>query len=137
MPSKKLAVSLGCVFLLLWCKGDAKAQWSPSTIVGMEYPKAASQAGIEGKVKIILTLSESGKATSIKAEGDPDPNLFKAIQENALKWTFTAKGPSDWLNRSAVLNYSFSLLEPCSDNPKSQFAFTHPDQAIILSTRLL
>lgn len=134
MPSKIFTPLLCLAFLLAWSGGYAtEPLWTPETIIGMDYPEAANQAGIQGQVKVIVRVNVAGSVTSVKGEGNPNPILFDAVQKDVSGWTFNGQGSNDWRDFAAFLNFSFRLDEPCSENPKSQFGFTYPDRVFISS----
>lgn len=88
--------------------GDAKAILLPKPI----YPIEAKDAGAEGKVKVEITIDESGSVTAAKAVSG-HPTLFEATQKAALQSKFSVpKVGGQGTQVSGVLNYNFLIEMP-------------------------
>lgn len=88
--------------------GDAKALLLSKPV----YPIEAREAGAEGKVKVEITIDESGSVISAKAVSGP-PALYEAAQDAALKSRFSVpKVGGQGTKVSGLLNYNFLIETP-------------------------
>jgi TonB family protein len=128
-----LTTILSLVFVLGCCAESAKAQWIPKRVVGMDYPKLARMARIEGRVEIACTINSDGSVASIKPIGNPHPLLLKTVEENAFKWKFMRTSDLGRSQSTATLTYSFTMERTGSAHPVRTFAFEYPSSVILTS----
>jgi hypothetical protein len=115
--------------LALWC-GHLMAQvWSPSKIVGMEYPTAALLRRLEGTVQILCYLGDDGKVVRADATSG-EQELADAAIRNAFHWTFRRTGSGE---SRYVLTYHFQI-EPNTKHGKT-FRFVMPGEVFVTSEK--
>lgn len=88
--------------------GGAKAILLPKPV----YPVEARESGAEGKVKVEITIDESGNVASAKAVSG-HPALFEAAQNAALKSKFSVpKVGGEGTKVSGFITYDFLIETP-------------------------
>ncbi|MGC2237569.1 MAG: energy transducer TonB [Pyrinomonadaceae bacterium] len=88
--------------------GGAKAILLPKPV----YPVEAREAGAEGKVKVEITIDESGSVASAKAVSG-HPALYEAAQNAALKSKFSVpKVGGEGTKVSGFITYDFLIETP-------------------------
>lgn len=76
------------------------------------FPVEAGEAGAEGKVKVEITIDESGSVTAAKAVSG-HPALFEAAQNAALKSKFSVpKAGGAGTKVSGFISYNFLIEAP-------------------------
>jgi TonB family protein len=108
---------------------NAQAQTFPARVYGLDYPRLAAQAGVQGTVVVRCELGRDGSVTSVKTVTGP-AILADAASANASKWKFPR--PKRKAERVELI-YRFELCE--STTPKSEFIFEPPNLVIVSSNR--
>ncbi len=96
------------VVSLLLVPSFAWADWEPTEVVGLVYPRAARSARITGVVVVRLSLDSQGVVTAATILSG-HPVLAKAAKENAGRWKFKDSQQSP-TSGDPILVYHFSTM---------------------------
>ena len=106
---------------------------SVKRLVGLRYPPIATQAQIQGDVKVFCKIGADGKVEGTEAVSG-HPILAKAARENASQWLFEVPAgnpPQEW---TFALTHRFRLEGECeAPSCTSTFVFEYPDSITVLS----
>ncbi|MGL5054858.1 MAG: energy transducer TonB [Fusobacteriaceae bacterium] len=89
--------------------GDIIADWSPSNRNPV-YPQSAQAKGLNGSVRLRLTIDEYGNVLGVafeKGSGVPEINL--AIEQVARTWKINLKKKGKTVYGDVILEYNFKL----------------------------
>ncbi len=130
-------IGTAALLILIASPQSATSEWTPKRIVGMDYPRIALLAQVEGEIEVNCELNPDGSVHSAKPFGQakPHPLLLKAVQENAGLWIFMRSSEGIPKTNTIVLKYSFKLQGGPSDHPRSQFIFDYPNKVSVTSER--
>jgi TonB family protein len=135
----KRVVTVISLFIVLGVIPLSAQEWSPSRIVGIDYPTLAIQARIKGTVKVKCVLDADGKVLStellevVGSKGTRDL-LGTAAQRNALQWTFSRSNSATQQSRVTVITYDFDFeVKPNPDYLKSRFVFDFPQSVHVVA----
>lgn len=118
-----------CGILLAW--RALASEWFPVQIEAPTYPPLASQARIEGVVKLALTLDPNGKVVRADVQSG-NPVLARAAQANALLWRFAAPCSDKAAPAPTIeFSYEFKLDGKVREKPSTHFRYEHPYKAIV------
>ncbi len=120
------------VVSLLLVPSFAWADWEPTEVVGLVYPRAARSARITGVVVVRLSLDSQGVVTAATILSG-HPVLAKAAKENAGRWKFKDSQQSP-TSGDPILVYHFSLSGSCaSDDCAEGFEVEYPNFILVYS----
>src|SRR2546428_14076687 len=98
--------------ILLLIPSLALADWEPTEVVGLTYPRAARLARISGVVVLRVSLDNQGSVTGTTVLSG-HPVLAQAAGENAQEWKFKKSDRSS-TSEDSILVYRFSLSGTCA-----------------------
>jgi TonB family protein len=96
--------------------------WFPAVIEGPIYPVLATQAGIEGTVKVRISLDGDGKVSAVEAASG-HRLLADAATENVRSWVFVRCGEAA---SNIEFTYAFKLEGETYARPRTRFRYEHP-----------
>jgi uncharacterized protein (TIGR03435 family) len=99
---------------------DAPAVIEPATRVRPVYPPAAKQAGIEGNVRLRVTINKDGSVMDIEVLSG-HPLLVKAALEAVQRWRYSP----NQLVRITIVTVNFSLDKAGASTPPAQVTAGH------------
>ncbi len=82
----------------------------PLRVVGLEYPRLANIAHVQGKVELLAKVLPDGKVGNITTMSG-HPLLAAASQETLTKWRFAPCSPAR--NCDVGVTFSYVLTEKC------------------------
>ena len=105
-------------------------------IQGATYPLLASQARIEGTVRLKVTLSRTGAVSRAEVLSG-HPVLARAAQENIMLWRFgTPCSNRDGDGSVIEFTYVFRLDGQTNARPRTIFRYEHPNKVTLTSEAL-
>ena len=122
------------VGLMLVCHALA-GEWFAVQIPSPTYPLLANQAGIEGLVRLKLTLDGSGAVLRAEVLSGP-PVLARSARDNAVLWKFATPCPDGKTSQTIEFTYDFRLEGEVDARPRTRFHYEHPYRAIVISEAL-
>jgi TonB family protein len=96
-------MKLICLIALMVAPMFAELKATPKD---MTYPVLAAEAGIQGEVKIQMTVDPDGKVVNVQTVSG-QPLLAKAAMENAKLWKWEAS--TSLRNLIVAISYNFKL----------------------------
>src|SRR5262249_20175398 len=106
------------------CYSEEAPGWTPSRIVGIDYPLLALQSRTHGPVEIECTLAGDGSVSSAKIRSG-SPVLGRAVLDRLSEWRFRATSAS--VQPAVVtLTFMFRLEEQAVSTPKTKFVYEYP-----------
>ena len=106
----------------------------PLRVVGLEYPRLANLAHVQGNVELKAIITGKGDVSSIQVLSGHEL-LARAARETAVKWKYTSctgTRPCE-----ATLMFSFELTGPCDHSEcGTEFQVDLPNQ-VSVKARLL
>jgi hypothetical protein len=110
----------------------ACASGHPKKILGLDYPRLAQLARLQGKVEAVCHVAENGSVKSVGIRSG-HPVLARAVEENLLQWVFFSRpDPSD-----QQVIFEFELLDVCDTSRcRQQFWFEYPNIVRVIAHQL-
>lgn len=119
--------------VLLMLPYAASADWEPSEIVGLEYPRLGQAARITGLVVVRLTFASDGSVVKTEALSG-HPLLVEPARKNASQWKFRQSGRSSDKAGEFHLVYRFVLEGSCAANEcHTGFTVEYPNLVLVTS----
>lgn len=111
----------------------ADRQTTPTRIVGLQYPRLAHLAGIDGRVKVMARIDRDGNPNQIVVQ-QGSPLLSEAAVDTLSKWHFSpfSDGPT---TRDVEITFIFVLKgDPCDiQSCPTELQIDLPDQVTVTS----
>lgn len=120
-----------CGLMLAW--SALAGERFPVQIDAPTYPPLASQARIEGVVKLTLTLDTNGKVVQADVQSG-NSILARAAQANAFLWRFAAPCSDTAASAPTIeFTYEFKLEGKAQEKPSTHFRYEHPYKVTVVS----
>jgi TonB family protein len=117
--------------LLLLGWAASAGEWFPTHIAALGYPPLATQARIEGEVRLNLTVDQAGRV--LRADVLSGNSLLaRSARDNALLWKFSQRcDASTTTPRIFAFTYVFKLEDKTGSSDRPQFLYDHPYKATV------
>jgi hypothetical protein len=132
MTSVRLIMSIVVVFAPL-SAGAFGAELSAVHIVGLDYPRLAHMAGVQGDVELVLTIGRDGAVSAVTTKSG-NGLLVGPTADTLKKWTF-----SPCADTAGECRYSMSIHFLLRGGPldisqcRTTFQFDVPGVAVVES----
>jgi TonB family protein len=119
------------------CHAEDAPAWTPSRIVGIDYPLLAVQSRTHGPVEIECILAGDGSVSSAKIRSG-STLLGRAVLDRLSEWRFRATSASALQQPAVVtLTFMFRLEEQAVSAPKTKFVYEYPYTVTVTSQPML
>jgi len=88
--SQKNGVNIGCNGMgnAVYNENEVDEPARPVSRMGIEYPRRAKDAGIEGIVSLVLVIGRNGNVLDVKVESAPSQLFVKPVEQAVRRWKF-------------------------------------------------
>jgi protein TonB len=73
---------------MVFDESDVDVPPRPISRMGVDYPRRAREAGIEGTVSLVLVISRTGKVTDVSIEHSPSQLFNNPVIQTVRQWKF-------------------------------------------------
>ena len=134
---RSLPQAITSMIMIIMCSvsygAPVEEKLAPKRIVGLQYPRVAHLAGIQGRVRLRVLVSESGSPETINIE-DGSPMLAEAAKSALSKWTFT---PCSAVQHKCEIEIAVTFTlsgDPCAiDSCSTDFQVDLPDDVRVIA----
>jgi TonB family protein len=107
---------------------------APLRVVGLEYPRLANLAHVEGKVQLRAEVTDRGDVSAVEVVSG-HPLLANAVRQTMMKWKYASCAGTAPCAVSIV--FLFELTEPCDRaDCGTEFQVDLPDRVTVRARRL-
>jgi TonB family protein len=118
---------------LLIAPPAAIADWEPSEMVGLTYPRLALMAQITGLVVVKVSVGSDGSVIATEAVSG-HPLLAEAARKNAEQWKFMPSDRAHGPVHDPYLVYRFVMKGACAgDDCRASFVIEYPNFVLVTS----